>query len=231
MPHHPDVHRRRSIRLPDYDYFTIGAYFVTICTFQRECLFGEVVDGEMRLNGAGEMMQQAWDALANHFRHVELDQFVIMPNHVLGIIVLTDGGRGDEGGVGAKQGSSASPGSASSDFDTNGFDVCIIQGKAGKTFALPLHGTLPKPSTIIRISSGRISCARLCWSGQFMNCSDGDLNCCHAMQYSEGPPMPPHPDDHHRRSIRLPDYEPPNTSTPTATPPPTRSGNAIITNT
>lgn len=90
MSYHPDIHRRRSIRLPDYDYTRAGAYFVTICTYQRECLFGDIVDGVMRLNECGMVVQQPWDDLPNHFRHVVLDQFVIMPNHVHGIIVLTD---------------------------------------------------------------------------------------------------------------------------------------------
>jgi putative transposase len=67
---------------------------VTVCTRNRECIFGNVVDGSMVLNDAGRMVQSAWDALPTHFQHVELDQFVIMPNHIHGIIVLTDGSVG-----------------------------------------------------------------------------------------------------------------------------------------
>jgi REP element-mobilizing transposase RayT len=83
-----NLHHRRSIRLPGYDYAQTGAYFVTICTQNRECLLGEVVDGEMVLNDAGRMVQSVWDGLPGRFPTVELDQFIVMPNHLHGIIVL-----------------------------------------------------------------------------------------------------------------------------------------------
>lgn len=84
---------RRSIRLKGYDYSSAGAYFVTIVAWRREMLFGDVVDGEMRLNRNGHIVRDAWFDLRNHYRHVELGAFVIMPNHVHGIIVLVgDGG-------------------------------------------------------------------------------------------------------------------------------------------
>jgi REP element-mobilizing transposase RayT len=89
MPYDPERHHRRSIRLRGYDYSQAGAYFVTICTDQREPLFGEVVDGNMALNPFGGIVDATWNDLPNHFSHVELDAFVIMPNHVHGIIVLT----------------------------------------------------------------------------------------------------------------------------------------------
>ena len=86
---YPEKHRRRSIRLPDYDYSQAGAYFVTTCTHNRACLFGDIVDGEMRLNEDGRLAQSVWEALPKHYSHVESDAFVVMPNHVHGIIVLT----------------------------------------------------------------------------------------------------------------------------------------------
>lgn len=85
-----DIHHRRSVRLKDYDYSRVGAYFVTVCAWQRECLFGEVVDGAMRLNEYGRVVQACWDDLPDHYPHIELDTFAIMPNHIHGIIVLTD---------------------------------------------------------------------------------------------------------------------------------------------
>jgi len=88
MTYHPARHHRRSIRLRGYDYSQAGAYFVTICTNNRECLFGEVVDGEMRWNDAGRMVNKCWYEIPAHFPHVELDAFVVMPNHVHGIIVV-----------------------------------------------------------------------------------------------------------------------------------------------
>ncbi len=81
--------RRRSIRLRDYDYSRPGAYFVTACVENRECLFGEVAAGEMRLNDAGRMVVEEWMALSTRFPFVMLDVFVVMPNHLHGIIVIT----------------------------------------------------------------------------------------------------------------------------------------------
>ena len=90
----PQIHHRRSIRLKDYDYSQSGAYFITICTQKRECLFGEIVDGEMRLNDAGQMVQTTWDELPKHYTGIEIDEFVVMPNHFHGIILIHDVGAG-----------------------------------------------------------------------------------------------------------------------------------------
>jgi REP element-mobilizing transposase RayT len=89
----PEKHHRRSIRLKGYDYRRQGAYFVTICTHDRLCLFGEVVGGEMRLNEYGRIALGCWKEIPLHFPQAELDAFVVMPNHVHGIIVLTVGAR------------------------------------------------------------------------------------------------------------------------------------------
>jgi len=86
----PEKYHRRSTRLRGYDYAQPGAYFFTICTRERKCLFGEIVDGEMVLNERGEIVAACWHDLPNHYPHVRLDAFVIMPNHVHGIIVLLD---------------------------------------------------------------------------------------------------------------------------------------------
>jgi putative transposase len=86
----PERHRRRSMRLKGYDYSQAGAYFVTICTQGRACLFGEVVEGEMRLNDAGRMVVAEWERLPALFPNVVLDAFVVMPNHIHGIVILTD---------------------------------------------------------------------------------------------------------------------------------------------
>ena len=87
---------RCSIRLKGYDYTQPGAYFVTICTHQRRCLFGDVVGGEMRLNELGDFVWATWHDLPNHVPHVQLDAFVVMPNHVHGIIIIRDVGAGSE---------------------------------------------------------------------------------------------------------------------------------------
>ena len=86
----PDIHHRRSIRLLGYDYSQEGAYFITVCTHNRECLFGEIVDGNVVLNDAGRNAQQCWQEIPSHFPQVVLDEFVIMPNHVHGIVLITD---------------------------------------------------------------------------------------------------------------------------------------------
>ena len=90
MPYDPTRHHRRSIRLKGYDYSQAGAYFITICTQDRACLFGKVVNGEMRLNDAGRMVLAEWNMLPERFPHVVLDAFVVMPNHVHGIVVITN---------------------------------------------------------------------------------------------------------------------------------------------
>ena len=101
MSYDPNRHHRHSIRLKGYDYSQAGAYFVTIVTRNRECLFGEVVDGEMRLDAVGQIVAESWQWLAAQYDYVTLDAWVVMPNHLHGIIVITDGaggGRGDDGG-------------------------------------------------------------------------------------------------------------------------------------
>ena len=88
MTYNPHIHHRRSIRLKEYDYSQAGAYFITIVTQGRLGLFGDVVDGEMRLNDAGGMVRRVWDGMPDRFPSVEMDEFVVMPNHVHGVIFI-----------------------------------------------------------------------------------------------------------------------------------------------
>jgi hypothetical protein len=81
---------RRSPRSPAYDYATPGAYFVTICTHEREPLFGDIVDGEMRPNTLGTIVVEEWQATGRLRSDVRLDAFVVMPNHVHAIIWIGD---------------------------------------------------------------------------------------------------------------------------------------------
>ncbi|MBI4306587.1 MAG: transposase [Chloroflexi bacterium] len=85
----PNIHHRRSIRLTDYDYSQAGGYFVTICAEGKECAFGEIIEGEMHMSDAGRIVLAAWDELPTRFPGLELDAYIIMPNHIHGIIVLT----------------------------------------------------------------------------------------------------------------------------------------------
>jgi putative transposase len=88
----PDLHHRRSIRLKAFDYTSAGAYFITICTQDRACLFGDVADGQVRLNAAGRMVGAVWSELPGHYPGVEVDAFIVVPTHVHGIIVLVGAG-------------------------------------------------------------------------------------------------------------------------------------------
>ena len=84
-------HNRRSIRLREYDYSHSGYYFVTICIDDRmKRLFGDVVDGEFVGNEFSGIVHACWNDLPNHYTHIRLDEFVIMPNHIHGIIVIRD---------------------------------------------------------------------------------------------------------------------------------------------
>jgi putative transposase len=98
--YNPEMHHRRSLRLRDYDYSYVGAYYITICTVDRQGLFGQIILTEselfsnvdsstMILNDFGLVTRQCWEAIPEHFTDVELDAFVIMPNHLHGIVVLS----------------------------------------------------------------------------------------------------------------------------------------------
>ncbi len=108
----PLKHHRQSLRLKGYDYSTGGAYLVTICTHGRICLFGDVTDAEIHLNDIGCMVASEWERLPGRFPAIDLDAFIVMPNHIHGIIVITEAispgpvGAGDPAGaplVGAHQ--------------------------------------------------------------------------------------------------------------------------------
>jgi len=90
MKYNPDIHHRRSIRLKGYEYSQGGAYFVTICTHNRECMFGKIVDGKMCINEWGKIAERCWLEIPEHYPNVSLDEFVIMPNHIHGIIILNE---------------------------------------------------------------------------------------------------------------------------------------------
>ncbi len=88
MKYNSEVHHRRSIRLPGYDYGQTGLYFITICAWQRQCIFGAIEDGEMHLNPVGEIARDEWLRTAKMRRNIDIAEFVIMPNHVHGIIAI-----------------------------------------------------------------------------------------------------------------------------------------------
>lgn len=88
MSYNPPIHHRRSIRLKGYDYSQAGLYFITIVCQDRAHLFGKIKNGEMVLNDAGCIADECWLEITNHFPNVVLREFVVMPNHIHGIVEL-----------------------------------------------------------------------------------------------------------------------------------------------
>ena len=85
--------KRKQIRLKDYDYSSNGWYYLTICAQKHQCLFGEIIDGIVKLNGAGKIINRFWLKIPKRFKNIELDEYIIMPNHLHGIIVINHIGR------------------------------------------------------------------------------------------------------------------------------------------
>lgn len=90
MKYNSKKYHRRSIRLKGYDYSQPGAYFITICTRDRSPVLAHIIDGEIHLSEIGKIVKEQWHNLKNRFPNVEIDEFVVMPNHIHGIIVITD---------------------------------------------------------------------------------------------------------------------------------------------
>ncbi len=88
MGNNSNYRHRRSIRLKEYDYSQNGLYFITICTRNSECIFGEIVEGEMVLTDAGRITRQCWLCIPEHYPDSKLHEYVVMPNHVHGIIQI-----------------------------------------------------------------------------------------------------------------------------------------------
>ena len=84
----PNLHRRKSIRLKEHDYSGTGVYFITVCCQAKKCLFGKICNGEMILNEYGTIAHNEWAKLPERFGNIELGEYVVMPNHVHGIIAI-----------------------------------------------------------------------------------------------------------------------------------------------
>lgn len=84
------VRRRKPLRLKGYDYSQAGAYFVTICAKDRKHLFGRILGQRMEANTYGRIVEASWRDIPNHYRGIELDEFILMPNHIHGIVVILD---------------------------------------------------------------------------------------------------------------------------------------------
>ena len=145
MTYDPRLHHRRTIRLRGYDYAGGGAYFVTICTQAKKCLFGEIVEGNMIVNEAGSIVQRIWDTLPQRFGSLVLDAFQIMPNHLHAIFVLP--GPGLEAALAVATGAPVIQPFV---------DRVVSKGTVGVGLALPLKGTASRPPTGRRISMGDV---------------------------------------------------------------------------
>jgi len=100
MSYNPLVHKRQSTRLKGFDYGSEALYFITICSHDRIHLFGEIAEGEMNLNDCGKIALKCWMEIPQHFPHTRLHEFIIMPDHIHGIIEIVENMGG--GFVGAK---------------------------------------------------------------------------------------------------------------------------------
>ena len=89
MKYNSEIHHRQSTRLDNYDYSKEGAYFFTLCTYQRREVFGKIVDNTIQLSSQGEIAYSMWQTLPERFPGIELDAFIAMPNHVHGIVIRT----------------------------------------------------------------------------------------------------------------------------------------------
>ena len=90
MKRNPKKYHRRSIRLAKYDYSKPGAYFVTVATYRRRSFFGEIINDAVSLNAYGRITYSCWEEISEHFDNVRNDVFVVMPNHIHGILFLED---------------------------------------------------------------------------------------------------------------------------------------------
>jgi len=139
----PEIHHRRSIRLKGYDYSQHGAYFITVCTYQRDCLFGEILApgtprAEMVQNESGRLVQYTWDDLPNHIAGIELGPFVVMPNHIHGLISI------DSVGAGSKPAPGPNPAPAISGADIPG--AGLERTRTGRLADLSGAGLEPAPT-------------------------------------------------------------------------------------
>lgn len=145
-PYDSQRHHRQSIRLKGYDYTQPGPYFVTVVTYGRDCILGDILEGEIRLSSAGEIVRREWERLAQRFPHVMLDSYVIMPNHLHGLFIITDDRRGtaDSGKILNPSSSRRAPTVDSGDPSGQ---TLSRRAPTGENFGKPVPGSLP---TIIR---------------------------------------------------------------------------------
>ena len=161
MKFDPQEHHRRSIRLKGYDYTQPGAYFVTMVTFQREDLFREIVDCEMRLTWTGKLVKREWERLPHRFPHIQLDEFIVMPNHIHGLILIIDPARGT---------------AANNEEEDLKITRCAPANRAPthrEQFGKPVRGSIPtiirsfKSAVSLRVNRSRFSLGAPVWQRNY----------------------------------------------------------------
>jgi REP element-mobilizing transposase RayT len=136
MKYDREKHHRHSVRLRGYDYSSPGAYFITLCAWNRECIFGEIIDGEIKLNACGTIVQQEWMRSLTIRREIELDEFIIMPNHVHGVVFIN------------------SNGNATRDVGANGRSPLRMQSRSLSSFIAGFKSAVTKSINISRNTPG-----------------------------------------------------------------------------
>lgn len=127
---HPD---RKNIRLPDYDYSSPGCYFVTICTFRKRHSLGLIKDEQSILNKNGKLVSGYWASIPDIYSNVELDEFVVMPNHIHGLITIVAAGSLQEGTIPTDPINSVGVGSADPHDDARKTTIPSIVARFKKT--------------------------------------------------------------------------------------------------
>jgi putative transposase len=137
MIYNPQLHHRRSIRLKGYDYSKAGVYFVSICVKNHECLLGKINNLQMELNVFGKIVNFKWKNIPQYFKYVELNDYIIMPNHIHGIIIINET---PPSNVGAKHFESKLILNQTHIFNTGTIHYC----NENQENASPLHSNCPK---------------------------------------------------------------------------------------
>jgi putative transposase len=166
MTYNPLIHNRHSIRLQGFDYSSEGTYFLTICKYQRQMLFGNIMDGQMNLNQLGIIVRDEWEKSAIIRAEIELGEFVIMPNHMHAIVIIRRGVRPN---------APTRPNDYSIYDETN--DQTICSGLRSKTIGSLISGfksTVTKQINLIRNTPGEPVWQRNYWDHIIRNDESND---------------------------------------------------------
>jgi REP element-mobilizing transposase RayT len=150
----PEVHHRRSVRLKGYDYSATGAYFVTICVHNRACLLGQIADGKMILNDAGNMIARIWNEIPQYYPGIQIDAFQAMPNHVHGIVWIV--GAGPSACPGDRQGSSLDKRVQEQEYKETGIQEDILGSHEGLRWRARGDEGQPRGAAPTRMSLGDV---------------------------------------------------------------------------